>query len=244
MAAAGIVFVRYYQARVAVAGELQLLFHLAQQRRVDVAVRRAGRVRKEAVGQKEASRRQGLGPPCPANQHQLAVEASQAPVGNGEPAARPADASVPDARGPDQDGRYDAAHEADSLRALDGPVDGAADALAVLAGRKVELVAEEGDPERQQGQEEGVVALSGAQLEELRAQRRLEDEEVEVDHGRGARGVVQRIALLRVLWQDWGRAGVGLDGRRGHGGAFDNGVDLVGHCCDDLAADAAVRGGG
>ena len=93
----------------------------------------------------------------------------QAAVGGGKPAPRPPHAALPYAGGPDEDGGHDTAHEAELLHGLDAPVDGAADAAAVLARGEEEGVAKAADPGGEQGEEEGVVPATGAQLEVLGA---------------------------------------------------------------------------
>lgn len=76
-----------------------------------------------------------------------------------------------------------------------------------------------------------MVASSSPKFEELGSQGSLENEEVQVDHGRRARRVVERVALLATGGCDGGRAGCGLDVCRTDGGALDNGIDVVGHGC-------------
>lgn len=200
-------------------------------------------MRKQAIGKEEANGRQCLGPPRLSNDDELAVEATQASVGYGKPAARPPNAALPDACGPDESGSDDSAHEAHLLGALDRPVYRSSNAAAIFSWGKVQLISEECDPERQDGEEEGVVALAGSQLQKLRAQRGLEDEEIQVDHGRRAGRVMQRIArLARAQRREGARtdfgvcAGVcagiaGVDGGcgRGRGSALNDGVEIVGH---------------
>ena len=198
-------------------------------------------MRKEAVCQEENNRRDGLGPPRSTDNDELAVEASQPSVGDGKPPARPADSALPDTHSPHQDGGDDAAHEADLLGTLDGPVDGSADTHAVLPRGEEQLIAEVRNPRGEQGEEECVVAPPGAEFEVLGSQRRFEDEEVEVDHGRGIRRIVCRIAsLARRRCRNGARAYIVLVGLRRDGRALDNGVD-VGHgllvlLCVDLGS--------
>ena len=90
------------------------------------------------------------------------------------------------ARAPDQHREHGAAHQRDFFRHLDDPVDGAADARAVLARPQEEEVGEEADPEGEEEEEECVLAAAVAEVEVLGAQGGFEDEEVEVDlRGRG-----------------------------------------------------------
>lgn len=79
-----------------------------------------------------------------------------------------------------------------------------------------------------------MVALAGAQLEELGAHGSLEDQEVEIDHGRGAGRVMQRVAGLARAGREGACAGAGFGiGIAGSGlgnwGALDDGVEVVGH---------------
>ena len=94
MAAPLLVLVRQDQGRVGIGGELQLLFRLAQQRRIDMSVRGRGRVREESVSEEEADGGKSLGPPGPPYDDELAVEAAEAPIGDGEPAAWPPDSGT------------------------------------------------------------------------------------------------------------------------------------------------------
>lgn len=80
------------------------------------------------------------------------------------------------------------------------------------------------------------MSLPGAQLEELGAHGSLEDQEVEIDHGRGAGRVMQRVA--RLASTSAGREGacagagfgIGIAGSGlGNWGALDDGVEVVGH---------------
>lgn len=195
-------------------------------------------MRKEAVRQEKADGRQRLSPPRLPDDDQLAVEAAQASVGDGEPAAWPPDATIPDARCPDKGGGDNATHEAHLLRAFNRPVYRPSNATSILSRRKVQLVTKEGDPERQDSEEEGVVSLPGAQLEELGAHGSLEDQEVEIYHGRGAGRVMQRVARLASTSAVREGAcagagfgiGIGIAGSGlGNWGALDDGVEVVGH---------------
>lgn len=85
------------------------------------------------------------------------------------------------------------------------------------------------------------MALPSTQLQELRTQRGLEDEEIQVYHGRGAGRVVQRIARLAQAqrWEgacagfgvvaDGGIGIAGVGGRAGDRSPLDDGVEVVGH---------------
>ncbi|KAI6750926.1 hypothetical protein HG530_014376 [Fusarium avenaceum] len=130
---------------------------------------------------------------------------------------------------PDENRSDDAAHEAHLFGAFHGPVDRTTDTSAIFTRSEEESISKAGDPERQECKKESMVSLPSAQFEELGAQRCFENQQVEIDHGRRARRVVQRIALLYGGRQDGARAGDLLGALRRSRGAFDDGIDIVGH---------------
>lgn len=130
----------------------------------------------------------------------LEVHRAEAAVGDGDPAARVADAALPLAGAPDEEERDDAAEECNLLRRVDDAVGGATAALTVLALAVEDEVAEEED-EGDDEEEVGVVEVAaGAVGEVLGAERGFQDEEVEVNLRRGGREAGE---------------GVGEGGRRG-----------------------------
>lgn len=122
-----------------------------------------------------------LAPPPPLDHHDLRIHDAQPAIRDADPPSRPPDPALPLPCSPDQHPRHDAAHQRDFFRGFDDPVDGAADAGAVLAGAQEEEVGEEAEPEGEEEEEEGVLPAAVAEVEVLGPKRGFEDEEVEVD---------------------------------------------------------------
>lgn len=74
-----------------------------------------------------------------------------------------------------------------------------------------------------------MMAFSGTELEELGSEGSFEDEEVQVDHGRGARRVVERVTLFAGSGRNGSWSRVALDVWSCCWSTLDDGIDVVGH---------------
>jgi len=121
-------------------------------------------------------------PPDILNNDNLEIDRAQAPIRDAEPAARPPHAALPLAGDPEQHAHDEAGDQRDLLEDVDEPVGAAADDAAAVLARAQELPVEEvRDPQREHHQHEGVLAPPRPQRQVLRPQRRLQDQQVEVD---------------------------------------------------------------